>query len=170
MLTHRVAADLLASLPLPNALVRLVRALGLDGEATPLDAAASSALGVPEVLAEPVVVAGPGTLRALLLRAPPWTPLRPLLVSLAQRLSSRAPHQRWLACVVRRDGSEGAIVAWEPGEGRPRLSALLLHPERVLDSDVDSVLALAAASGAMDAMVHARWCEILGRDALSRRF
>ncbi|HEX4682861.1 MAG TPA: N-6 DNA methylase, partial [Gemmatimonadaceae bacterium] len=47
---------------------------------------------------------------------------------------------------------------------------LLADRARLVDSDAETVRALAAAAGPYDVLTHARWVEVLGRDALTGRF
>ncbi len=53
---------------------------------------------------------------------------------------------------------------------RPRAFLLLADRERVVDSDADTLRAIAGAADGPDLLVHARWCELLGREALTQRF
>ncbi|MEP6991647.1 MAG: DNA methyltransferase, partial [bacterium] len=52
----------------------------------------------------------------------------------------------------------------------PRVLALVARVHQVVASDAEMVCLLAATSAGEDLLVHARWCEVLGREALSRRF
>src|SRR5207249_879389 len=56
------------------------------------------------------------------------------------------------------------------GRRPPRLAAIVVSRSHLMDSDVDTVRLLAAARGEDDLATHARFEEVLGRDALSRRF
>ncbi|HEX3865533.1 MAG TPA: N-6 DNA methylase, partial [Gemmatimonadaceae bacterium] len=63
-----------------------------------------------------------------------------------------------------------AIAAW-PGDRRPpRVAALVADRERLVDSDADTLRALSAVDAAHDLLAHARWVDILGREALGTRF
>ncbi|MEO8563282.1 MAG: hypothetical protein ABI601_14455, partial [bacterium] len=59
---------------------------------------------------------------------------------------------------------------WLPGTRPPRLAALLARRERIVASDAEALRSLAGVAGGDDLLVHTRWCELLGREALSRRF
>jgi hypothetical protein len=102
-------------------------------------------------------------------------PLRELLPRVAGRLATRAPHVLWIVIATQRVTGDFAIVAW-PGDRRPpRLSALVGNRMHVVDSDAETLRALAAVSestayGARDVLVHSRWVEVLGREALTIRF
>jgi hypothetical protein len=63
-----------------------------------------------------------------------------------------------------------AIAAWSDARRPLRVAALLADRSRLVDSDAETLRALAAAIGSRDVLTHARWVEILGRDALSLRF
>jgi hypothetical protein len=62
------------------------------------------------------------------------------------------------------------IVAASPAPGVSRIAALAVDPRRVQDSDAETFAAMADAAGPNDVMTHVRWRELLGRDALCRRF
>jgi hypothetical protein len=95
--------------------------------------------------------------------------LREHLHRLARRLASRAPHVLWLVAAVDPVAGQAGIVALSAAAG-PRVAAFLWEPARVVDSDAETLCALAAVRGDDDVLVHARYSEILGRDALTRRF
>ena len=65
---------------------------------------------------------------------------------------------------------EVAIAAWSPGRSGPRVSALLVDRTHVVDSDAETLCALAAAMESVDVLTHARWVAVLGREAVTRRF
>src|SRR6185437_11196248 len=52
----------------------------------------------------------------------------------------------------------------------PRVAALVSRRGRVVESDAETVCALAAAHGDRDLLTHARWIEILSRESLTLRF
>jgi len=171
VLALRSAAQLLAAARDIGSLAALAAAAGFGATPLPLDADACTALGVRDVACELRVVAGAGTLRALLIECPARLPLRDSVATITSRLAARAPHLLWLVVAARRDSSELAIVAWSTGLQRaPRVSALLMNRANVLASDALALSALAATSDAADVLTHASWLEVLGREALTRRF
>jgi hypothetical protein len=154
-------------------LVPIIEELGFAAAPVPLDHVAREALGLPAEVRDACVAAGRGTLRALLVELEPAASLRDALARIASRLASRVPHVLWLLLAAPRAGTQVGIAAWNgTGERRsPRVVALVADRAHVVDSDAETLLALAAAvDGPSDVLTHARWVEVLGRDALSRRF
>jgi methylase of polypeptide subunit release factors len=85
-------------------------------------------------------------------------------------LSSRTPHILWLLVVTRRDAREIAIGSWYTRRSAPRVVALVASQNRIVDSDCETLCALAAAASDSDIATHSRWLEILGRETVSRSF
>jgi Eco57I restriction-modification methylase len=168
--TLRAAAELLAGArSLPN-LIPIAAAAGCPGEASPIDADTRRALGLGVEAIDVRIASGPGALRALLLELRSEIPIRDLLPRIAARLGARAPHVLWLIVATQPGAGAVALAAWTD-ERRPfRLSLLVADRARIVDSDAETLRALAAAGHERDLMAHARWVELLGRDALSRRF
>ena len=169
MLTLRSAADLLGAAHSLDALEPVAAAAGFRGAPLSLDATTRGALGLGALARDARIITGAGTLRALLVLAEPGAPLRDRITAIAGRLAARAPHLLWLVAAA---GAEDvALAAWQPDErGRPRIAALIAHRARVSPSDAETLRALAGASEAADLLTHALWLEVLGRDALTRRF
>ncbi len=170
MLTLRSAAQLLAVASTVSTLAPIAAAAGFTEPPLPLDDAARTALGVREAACDVRVIAGPGTLRALLVECPARVPLRESIATLATRLCARAPHLLWLVIAVRRESSELAIAAWSADRASPRVAALMVNRDHVLASDAQSLSSLAAIGEAADVLTHASWIEVLGRESLTRRF
>lgn len=168
--TLRQAAALLARATSTEGLLTLAGALGFDGAALPLDADARANLGIPESAGEVRLMRGRGALRALLVLVPPDAALRPLLTLLAASLSRRTSHVMWTVLAASVAGDEAGISCWTAEQRPPRLAALLVRPSQVVASDAETLCALEAASDGDDLLVHTRWCELLGRSALTRRF
>ena len=172
----RAAADILADCGAAGDAARLgalSAALGFTGTPLALDAAALSALGLDDDATAARIARGPGALRALLVDTAAGRPLRDRVRRIAARLAARAPHQLWV--LVARDPVAGelGIATWSAERTPPRIAALLVHVAHVVASDAETLCALAAAgewSEGGDVVVHARWLEVLGRDALTRRF
>lgn len=179
MLTLRAAASLLRECSSLEALTALARTAGCVGEPDGLDVETRAAVGLGEETVEAVVIAGRGALRALVLIARARTPLHELIARVAARLAARTPYGLWLVVAGQHHGGEIAIAAWhgigQPARrGHPRVAALVADRFAIVDSDADTLRALAGAGagagGDDDLTTHARWIDILGREALSRRF
>ncbi|MDE3153224.1 MAG: N-6 DNA methylase [Gemmatimonadota bacterium] len=170
MLTLRSAAGLLAAADSPAALSRLVATLGVGGAPRPLDAARREAIGLPSTFDDAHVAAGPGHVRALTAVVRQGDPLREQLPRLAARLQSRAPQVQWLVAVADARWPSLALAAWSGATHPPRVRSLLVDRTRIVDSDAETLCALAAAAGDDDVLMHLRWNEVLGRDALGNRF
>ncbi len=170
MLTLRSAAQLLAAATSLDGLAPLAAAAGFRAAPLPLDADTRSGLGLDGLAADARIVAGNGTLRALLVLAAPGASLRDRIGALAHRLAQRAPQLLWLLLATSADG-ETAIATWSAGApGRPRVAALLVDRGHVLPSDAETLRALAGVSEAADLLTHAFWTDVLGREALTRKF
>ena len=170
MPTLRAAAELLAAADSIDALTPIAAAIGFAAAPSPLDHDALRALGVHDLIIDARVVGSSGALRTLLVIAPGGLALRDLLHRLATRLSTSAPHVLWCVIATQPTSGDVAIAAWSDDRRPPRLAALVSHRERVVDSDAETICALAAAHDERDLLTHARWIEILSREALSLRF
>ena len=169
MRTLRQAAALLSRAISADGLVAVAGAVGFDGAALALDADTRANLGIPDLAGEVRLMRGAGALRALLVRAPDGVALRPLLAQLASSLERRTSRILWTIVAAGSD-DEAAVACWTSEQRAPRLALLLVRPSQVVASDAETLCALEAASTGDDLLVHTRWCELLGRDALSRRF
>ncbi len=178
MLTLHAAATLLAADD-PDALARLAAACGCGGPAHSLSPLDQERLGLGILGADPHgltvrVARGPGCLRALLMDFAPGTrcgPFRDVLPRLAARMARRTPHIAWLCIASSHDtGRPLALASWSADRIPPRVAALSLDRDDIVDSDAETLCALAAAAGPDDTLTHARWLAILGRDSLTQRF
>jgi methylase of polypeptide subunit release factors len=170
--TLRAAAELLAGADSIESLAAIAACSGCDGASHPLDARAREALGLPDCVTAAHVAPGRGALRALLLSVSSGAGLRELLPRIAAKLSARAPHLLWLVVATHGETGELALAAWTDDRRPPRVSALLANRRAIVDSDADTLRALASTPAAIgrDILVHARWVEILGRESLTNRF
>jgi hypothetical protein len=162
------AATLLTAAATLDHLAPLARVVGCTGPPLPLPDDARRALGLEGAQAR--VVAGGGARRALLLEWPRNTPLRERMATVASRLTARAPQLLWLVIAVERGASALTLATWVADRARPRIAALAIDRRHVVPSDAETLCALAAVSDDDDVMTHTRWTEVLGRDALTRRF
>jgi N-6 DNA Methylase len=170
--TLRAAAQLLADAATLDGCVPIARAAGCDGPALALDDELLAKLGL-EGARECRMIDGGGALRALLATVDDRAPLREFLTSTAARLATRTPHVLWLLVVSQSSTAQVAIAAWRGDRRPPRVAALLAQRDRVVDSDAETLAMLAAIGdgrGDADVLTHTRWVEVLGREALTRRF
>jgi hypothetical protein len=179
VLTLRSAAQLLARAESLDALRPLARALGYVPSPAPLTAALRRELGIDALTSRAELHAGAGTLTLLAaqLSAPdgsgeslPAFDLRERTRQLASALLRHAPRRHWCLCTIDDRGTSLCLATVSDGGGTARIAALRVHRERVLDSDADTVRALAAVTETDPAQRHARFADILRRDALSLRF
>ena len=164
----RAAAALLSSARSREGLRALLRPVGFAGDDVTLSPGARGEFGLAEHHDARILASGEQ--RLLAVRCEEGS-LRDELQRLGRRLATRAPHVPWMLAAVHADGTEAALAAVSPGgvAGTARLAAFVWDPARVVDSDAETLCALVAASGD-DHLVHARFAEVLGRDALTRRF
>ena len=167
MLPLRTAAQLLTDASSLHGLLALARTLGFTGRATPVEPADLDAgLSVDARLA---VVPGRGTLRALLVSTA-GEPARQAVARVARVLARRAPGPLWCVLGASGDPPETVVATWGGERLPPRVVALSVDRRRIVDSDADAVRALHAARSRSDVEMHTAWLDVLGRDALSRRF
>ena len=168
MHTLRQSAALLAAATSPAGLESIARHLGFTDPPATLDIEACNQLGLPDDLSHVSVVRGTGACRALLTVAPAHVPLRGRLTELASALQQRTSGVQWLLIAIA--GDEVGVACWRDARAAPRVVALVATRRRIVASDAESLAALAAAGEGDALLAHARWCDLLGRDALSRRF
>jgi hypothetical protein len=164
----RSAAALLAGAS-REGLQRVVLATGLASAPEPLDPATRDALGLTNVDTA-FLSAGVGSIRVLILESGAGEPLRESLARLARRLNSRAPHVLWIVAAINTDASLAGIIAWSSGARTPRVASFMWEPANVVDSDAETLCALAAIRDGVDMAIHQRCLDVLGRDSLTRRF
>ena len=145
-----------------------MRAAGLCQDTASLDSDTRAALAIEDVR-DARLGAGPGNVRILLFAPDNSVTLRDAIQRIARRLASRAPHVLWIIGASECGGGAAAIAALAPDAG-PRLASFVWEPSRVVDSDAEALCALAALRVDDDVLYHARCTEVLGRDALTRRF
>lgn len=166
MLTTLAAARLLAASTSFDSLAPLGAALGFDAS-LPVDRSTARQLGVPRTPRPVRVAAGRDSLRLLLCEFD--ADARGRTASLARTIVRSAPHHSWL--VLARDAASGEVfIAAPPPSGVGAVPAIEVDPARVRESDAETLATMAGATSGSDLMVHHRWRETLGRDALTRRF
>jgi hypothetical protein len=165
----RVAAALLTASRSLRGLADVIHAAGLAGAPVEVDASTRDALAL-DGMKRLELAAGLGMVRVLLAQLDIDVPLRVSLPRVSRQLSTRAPHIRWLVAAVDAAGANAGIVGWTTSDRGPRLASFLWETGRVVDSDAETLCALAACHGDDDVLLHDRAVEVLGRDALTRRF
>jgi hypothetical protein len=198
VLTLRGAAALLTASG-PEALAGIAAACGCDAPPLPIAPPDRAALGLAitdnACTASVRVARGPGCTRALLVdlgqndAAPP---LPDLVSTVAARLVRRTPQLAWLCIATGRcdaarpdrpaprsgggarrptRGARQLVLAtWSSERCPPRIAALVVDPSAVMDSDAETLAALAATAGLDGTAMHSRWLDLLGRESLNRRF
>lgn len=169
MLTTRDAARLLAAAGHGAPLASLTTPLGF-AEPLPLPARELARFGLADDRPRIRVAGGRGSLRALLLDWDEGPPLRERVVPIARRLAHETPGLHWLV-VARQAARRELLIAAPSPEARGALAALVVEAAHLRESDAETFAVLASAhDGGHEPLQHLRWRELLGRDALSRRF
>jgi hypothetical protein len=167
MSTLRQAAELLSAATTIRGASQVARHLGF-GEPVSLELATALALDV-DGLRRAAIAEGSGIIRCCVVVAEPDVPVRQVAAQSLARLTERSPHILWMVLVVQ-PARHALVLAVAPAPGSHRVSALVVDTRRVQDSDAETLASMSAASGASDVLTHHRWRELLGRDALTRRF
>ena len=144
--------------------------LGFHAELLPLDRDAVAALGLPaDARAARITHAG-GVLRAVALEVDGASSTRDIVVKAASSLARTASQLLWLLVVVRPSAPEVAIACWRSVSSRVKIVSLLCRPDRIVQSDAETLCTLAAVRVESDLLTHARWLDVLGREAITGRF
>jgi SAM-dependent methyltransferase len=151
-------------------LADLVGQLGFSAGLLPLDAVATNALHLPATVRTARIAQGVGAIRALALDFKDDADLRPNLSVVASALARHSPHLLWLVVAVRNATHEVAIICWSSSGSRTRIASLVCNRERLFESDAETLCALGSATGDSDLLTYSRWLDILGREAITRRF
>lgn len=147
----------------------LLSQLGFESRLVALTDDGRSNLDLPQA-DEIRVVSGRDSLRALVLHTRRGTSARDTLQQTSARLCAKAPHLLWLIAAFDPEASEFGIAAFDSSRTRPKVAALIVRLDQIVDSDCETICALAAAATDSDLLTHCRWLEILGRESVSRRF
>lgn len=148
-----------------DVLERLPAFLGF-GLPARLDEGTQRLIGVPGELASVRIAPGPGTTRLLLAVAGETRSARDATTRVAASLSRRAPHFLWLVAISIEQCEELVVAAWHAAG----IAALVVDRRRPRSSDLDTLGAVRDAMTGPDLLIHQRWIEILGREAITRRF
>ncbi len=170
MLTLRQAADQLDAASSPLGRSALAESLGFSKDLQRADLDTATRLGLPPNITDVAITRGHGALRALLFSMSDDQPLRSCLSRIASALSANTAHVLWLVIGATANCDEVGVACWSSEKRSPRVVALVAHRKRIVASDAEALCLLAANCVGDDLLVHTRWCELLGREALSRRF
>jgi hypothetical protein len=164
---ERAAAVLQGATSLDN-LDQLLGELGFSPPPLPLDQSALRALGLHQ-LRSARIVRGNGALRGLALVVDHSVDMRESLAGIANTLARSSAELLWIV-VALRPPNELAIVCWRSAGNRVRIASLICHNDRVIQSDAETLCMLSAVAGESDLLTHARWLDVLGREAITNRF
>lgn len=150
---------------------RLLELLGFAEPPLALDAVNQRSLGLPDSLQAVRVATSPGSLRALSVEVAEDTSVQKCVESVARQLSICAPQSLWLIVAIQPVRGTLTIAAWRTDGPTLRISAMVTERAAVLDSDAETLCSLVAAAALSgDVMRYLRWLDVLGRDAVTRRF
>ncbi len=154
-----------------SGLEALIAPLGFTERSLALDGSSLALLGLVEIVASARVSEAPGSVRALLVELRSHDVARDSVTSVVRQLSKHAPQLLWLVVTCESSPASITIAAWSRTDGAPLIAAMTTEPGRVVASDAETLCALAAAATCnSDVMLYMRWLDILGRDAITRRF
>ncbi len=148
----------------------ILRELGFAAPAFPLDAVARTTLGLPPSVQAASVAQGPDALRGLALHLNDGVATRETVAAISNALTRRAQQLLWVVVAFNPQARELAIACWSTTASRTRVSSLLCNQDRLFESDAETLCALSAAASETGLMTRARWLDILGREAITRRF
>ncbi|HEY1951687.1 MAG TPA: N-6 DNA methylase [Gemmatimonadaceae bacterium] len=148
---------------------RILNELGFAARALPLDEPARNALGLPSELHSAHVAGRSNCLRALIVDLGEHPNPRDVIARVARALSRSAPQFLWIVCATRSSAREVSLAAWHSGP-RIRLLSLVCQTDKLYPSDAETLCALASVGDDDDLVRHSRWLDILGREAITRRF
>lgn len=172
VLTIRAATSLLADAGSLSTIGPLARKLGFDSSLLEVSREGLASLGLDNWCESARLVSGLGNLRLLAVELKPHTEYdeRELTKRVASALVRNAPTRLWCLAVISTKADSFCLAAVSAHSDAVRIAALRVNRKKIVDSDADTVRALAGVPGDSDRLVHARWTDILKRDALSARF
>lgn len=144
--------------------------LGFIGPLLPLDNKARTALRLADHIRSAGITLGDDCLRGLVLELDDASDLRQTLGSTAKALANNAPQFLWIVCAFNANARELAIACWSAARSRVRVASLVCRADKLYTSDAETLCALSAVVGESDLVTHSRWLDILGREAITRRF
>jgi hypothetical protein len=148
----------------------ILEELGFCGPSLPLDRKARATLGLPDSIRSAEILLGSDCLRGLVMELDNASELRETLGTTARALSTSAPQFLWIVCAFRPTANEFAIACWTSARSRVRVASLVCRTDKLYASDAETLCALSAVLGESDLVTHSRWLDVLGREAITRRF
>ncbi|HJP85664.1 MAG TPA: N-6 DNA methylase [Gemmatimonadaceae bacterium] len=170
MKTLERAASLLRDAISVDGLEPVFGELGLPSSLLPLDASSIAALGLPAEVRVAKITQGPGALRGLALDISGAAEPRDTLTRVANALSRSAAQLLWIVIAVRQAARELTVVCWRSANNRVRVASLVCRIDQIVQSDAETLCMLSAVTGQSDLLTHARWLDVLGREAITGRF
>jgi len=166
---ERAAALIRAATSL-DGVAEILAELGFPEKPLPLDQNAIAALGLPGNLRGARITQSTGDLRALALELDGTSAPRETLARTANWLARTSSRFLWLIIAIRKAPADLAVVCWSSTGSRVRVVSLLCQRDHVLQSDAETLCTLAGVGGESDLLTHARWLDVLGREAITNRF
>ena len=172
MQTLERATALLRNAGSLDRVAEILSELGFPQPLLPLDQNAISALGLPADVRCARIATGDGALRGLALEFDANCQLRETLGCIANALTRTASQLLWLVVAIREAWADLALLCWGSAGLRVRVVSLVCRRDRVVQSDAETLCTLAdvARASESDLLTHARWLDVLGREAITGRF
>ena len=148
----------------------ILRELGFNEALLPLDRKARSALKLPDNVSIARITSGADCLRGLVLELTGASDFRQTVGATAKALSNTAPQFLWIVCAFQPQTGELAIACWSSTRSGVRVVSLLCRGDKRYKSDAETLCALCAVVGESALVTHSRWLDVLGREAITRRF
>src|SRR4051812_9430344 len=148
----------------------IVNELGFASVPLALDHASRASLGLPPSSVSALITSRSDCLRALIVEVSGGEALRDNLTTTARALSRSAPQFLWVVVALRSESNEFSISCWSAAGLRVRLASLVCRTDKLYASDAETVGALVSVTDEEDMLRHARWLDVLGREAITRRF
>jgi N-6 DNA Methylase/Eco57I restriction-modification methylase len=172
MLSTRAAHRLLADCTTDTGRRALARALGFTAPPHSLTARPLATLGFPANAPHLRVarITRDHSAALLLIEHTNATHWRDTLRKTAAALDKLTDARRWLILLHCADNGPVALATWLSSPRGPRLAVLTTTPHDILDSDAQTVAALATAWHPDPTTTCLRWHDLLGRHAIGKRF
>ncbi len=169
MLSTRSAHALLANATSSTGLLALARGLGFTETPHLVSHRTTRTLNLPDGTRATRITNGPHLAALIVEQLQPDT-WRATLRALTAHLDRLTDPRRYLLILHCSHDGPLAIACWLSSTKGPRLAVLSTTPAHVLDSDAQTVAALAAALHSDPTRTVLRWHELLGRQAIGSRF